>query len=102
MIFRNKDGKTLEDLAKKIGELPGRVSLPEVFDDEFMAEHTDSPSLQAFLDSSGIDPQDAEQFKAMLENPEFDAYVAKHTKFLSWIEMRRAAFNRLMQSRLEL
>jgi len=81
-----------EEKAERAEQLDGENEVPfdELFDRQFMQEHTDSSSIDGFLDQSGWEVESQEDFEQIPED-EFDVYVRQHTEFDSWEEMFRAA-----------
>lgn len=89
----NDFSRSIRDFANRISRLADQkeVKLVELFNDDFMARHSDAGSLQAFMDASPWTDTPAEELGAVLESPEWNDYVAAHTSFDSWLQMRDAA-----------
>jgi hypothetical protein len=81
------DDSKLRELQRKSRELNGQHEIPltELLPDDFIREYTDFQSLQAMVDTCGI-----ENFKEP-NNPEFIKFISTHTKFSTWEEMLEKA-----------
>lgn len=78
----NFDDSELKKLKRKAGELHGEheVSMPDLFTDDFIRQHTDFKTLQEMVDTCGI-----EQMKKQTD--EFAKFIATRTRFNTWDEM---------------
>lgn len=83
--------KFLKNLLERLKALEGTHEVPfdEAFSEDFMRQHTNVNSMDAFLSQGGYGT-DQESFQAIPDD-EFDEYVKKHSDFDSWYEMRKAA-----------
>lgn len=95
--FRRNFEKVVEDLKKKV---EGEVPLKELFPNAFMAEHTMFESIEAMFAASPLAETPAEDLGDALRTPEWDVFVAEHTRFPTWREMIVAAGREEMQRRL--
>lgn len=86
----NKDFmRRLEELGSKTHQ----VAIPDLFPDAFMQKHTQWESAQAMVDASPW-ADDADALKLFLTDqagPPGDRFVAEHTDFQTFSEMRTAA-----------
>lgn len=74
----------------EIGGLGGDVTLNDLFGDDWMAAHTDSDSIGAFIQSCDYEVEDQESFEGIPDR-EWDDYVATHSEFDDWRSMLSAA-----------
>lgn len=90
------DDSKLKDLQRKAKELNGehRIPLAELLPDDFIREYTDFKSLQAMIDTCGI-----EKLKEP-DNPDFIKFVSAHTRFSTWKEMLDEASSRYFKRKL--
>lgn len=81
------DDSKLKELQRKIKGLKEKkpVPLSELFPSDFIRKHTDFQTLQALFDASGIEDEEE------IGNEEFSKFVATHTRFSNWEEMKKAA-----------
>lgn len=81
----------LRSFQRKVEEAarPDAVSVESACTSEFMASHTDAPTLEAFIASTGL-KHDSGEFAA-IPYTEFDEHVKKHSRFQSWEEMQQEA-----------
>ena len=84
--------KKLEDLMNRVNAISGEQHVPfsELFDQNFMAKHTEYVSIEEFINASGYEVHSEEDFKA-IPDAEFDKHVMENTDFDSWEEMMKAA-----------
>lgn len=80
--------KYIKGLKKK---LEAEIPLPEYFPASFMAEHTSFESIEAMFAAGPLAETPAEELGEALHAPEWDAFVAEHTRFPTWDEMLNAA-----------
>ncbi|UOR00188.1 hypothetical protein MUN81_22235 (plasmid) [Hymenobacter sp. 5317J-9] len=82
----------LNELAQNIEQLSQRseVSSEELFNAEFIAQHTQSTSFTEFVRAGGFVFDSAEDFKA-IPDAAFDEHVRHNTDFPNWHEMQLAA-----------
>lgn len=81
----------LRSFQRKVEEAakPDAVSIEAACSSEFMTTHTDAPTLEAFIESTGFKP-DSGEFAA-IPYTEFDEHVKRHSSFQSWEEMQQEA-----------
>jgi len=82
------DVSGLEKFKKKVQELSGthRIPLPELLPDNFIAQHSEFPTLQALIDAGGVnEPSD-------INSEAFSDFVAKHSQFSSYTAMLQAGY----------
>lgn len=80
----------LGEMARRARALDGKmqnVPLRELFPPEFMAKHTEFKTLEAMFDKGGLLQREEEDVKSELDSPEWNEFVARHTKFADWREM---------------
>ena len=92
------DNSRLKELQRKIKNLEGKkpVPLSELFPNDFIRKYTDFQTIQAMLDASGIEN------KEEIGNEKFSKFVATHTRFSNWEEMKKAAGAEYVKRRLGL
>jgi hypothetical protein len=78
-------GEIQDGLSYAVGE--SNVSVRELMDNGFIAEHTNFLNWNNFLKSAGIESE--EDF----EKPETNDFIKRHTEFESWEEMLVQASN---------
>jgi hypothetical protein len=89
----DKVQRRLDDMAKRAAELDGKqqaVSLSELLNDDFIAEHSSFASFDDLLAASPFKVETKEDFEA-IPDAEWDTYIATNTSFESWEEMQRQA-----------
>jgi hypothetical protein len=74
----------------EIGGLGGDVTLDDLFGDDWMAMHTDSESIAAFIESCDYEVDDQESFEN-IPDERWDDHVAAHSQFDDWRSMLSAA-----------
>lgn len=89
----NDFSRSIREFSKRISRLADQkeVKFVELFNDDFMARHSEVASLEAFLEASPWKDTPHEELGAVLESPEWDQYVAANTSFDSWVQMRDTA-----------
>ena len=107
----------LQELRDELRELEEgqRIPLAELFPAKFMQEHTDTSSIQDFLEQSDLfAPEDIaggalnctycetgfESPGEVFNHQEFSRYVKEHTSFSSWEEMLTTAMRRWLARKL--
>lgn len=75
---------------KKLGEMK-QVSFAELLHPDFMAGNTDFATYEEMFEQSGFKVQNAEDFAAIPDD-EWDEFIQARTKFESWAEMQKVAF----------
>lgn len=79
--------KTFERAAQKSKDLDGtKVDFDELFTEEFMLEHANLSSFDAFLKQGNFEVNSEEDF-VNIPDDVFDEYVSKYTDFPNWEEM---------------
>ncbi|KAB1196068.1 MULTISPECIES: hypothetical protein [Haloferax] len=82
----------------EIGGLGGEVTLADLFPPTWVESHTDSTSIDKFVDDSGFDVSDQESFES-IPTHKWDRYVDTHTEFDDWQSMLSAAVERYVLER---
>ena len=83
--------KRLKDLQQRAEALEGERQVPfsELYNADFMHQHTKASSFEEFLIQGGYGTT-KEEFEA-IPDAEFDKYVRENTDFASWIDMQKGA-----------
>ncbi len=86
------DWSGLNQLTEKMKDLDGsnKVSLSELFNEEFMSEYFSFNSFDMMLTSEGIDIKTEKDFED-IEEVVLDEIISKHSKFTTWKEMKTVA-----------
>lgn len=95
--------RRLEALARRVEDLDGEheVPLSELFPPKFMRRHTDFESVEALLDASDFDIESQEAFAA-IPDADWDAFIARVTRFRDWTDMQEQGIAVWAESRLGL
>ncbi len=88
----------LEELDNALESIPSQIPLSDLFNKEFMKEHTSFESFDKLLTAGGYGTT-TEEFEAIPDD-EFDDYIRKHTDFDNWKEMQESAITEYMDSHL--
>lgn len=96
--FKRNFDKVVSDLKRKV---EGDVPLTQLFPDAFMTEHTSFESIEAMFAASPLAETPADELRDALREPEWDAFVADHTRFATWHEMLVTAGREEMARRLK-
>jgi len=78
----------LDDLQRKAEALNGEHQVPfsELFNSDFMHQHTDFESIEALIEAGGFKVETMDDFKA-IPDQEWDEHIAQTTMFANWQEM---------------
>jgi len=81
--------RKLEKIGRGAKELQGThtVSFGELFTAGFMSTHTPNSAFDDFVKAGGFNADDF----ASIPDAEWDAYIARTTKFANWQEMKNKA-----------
>lgn len=92
------DDSKLKELQRKSKELNGerKIPLTELLPDSFIRQYTNSQTLQAMIDASGM--KNLEE----ISNEEFSQFVSTHTRFGNWEEMLKMATTEYVKRKLGL
>jgi len=84
--------RKLNDLQRRAEQLNGeqRVPISQLLNSSFMLQNTTFESFEAMLDSSGFKVETTEDFAAIPDD-EWDAFIVKATRFVSWQDMLETA-----------
>ena len=82
-----------DGLAYTVGE--SNVSVTQLMTDGFIAEHTDFPNWNDFLEAAGI------RSEKDFEKAEFDEFIKRRTDFKEWKEMLVQSANKFVRRREE-
>lgn len=90
----------LKDLQQRAEALEGEHQVPfsELYNADFMRQHTKASSFEEFLIQGGYGTT-KEEFEAIPDD-EFDEYVRNTTDFESWLGMQEAAGAAYISKRL--
>lgn len=85
--------KQLDNIQKQAQEaVNGKVSIGDLFSDEFMRENSEKENFQKFFDESPASGEELEELE-QLNTPEMDDYVRNNTQYESWKDFAQAAAN---------
>lgn len=89
-------------LKKKLNDIEGKrtYTFKELFNDEFMQAHTNSPDISSFLDASGLDFSSQESLRNIDEFT-LDEYISTHSDFQSWHDMKFVASKEMISRQLK-
>lgn len=84
--------KKLEKLERKAETLHGEHEIPfsELFNSYFMQRYTNFSTMEELIEAGGFKVESAEDFKT-LPDQEWDAHIAKATRFANCQEMMEKA-----------
>ena len=68
------------------------VSANDLFPPEFIKNYTDFDSIDSLFDKSGFKIEASQDIENIPEE-QWDAFIYKHTKFTSWQQMKKFAFD---------
>lgn len=88
----------LRAMKERLGET---MTADEMFTADFMREHTAFTSFDEMVAASPIAGTTLEQLAEDLQRPEWDAFVAEHSRFPSWADMLSAAAQEEKRRRLK-
>lgn len=93
--------KGLDAVRKKLKKLTDikQVSFGELFNPSFMASNTDFANIQEMFDQSGFKVESQEDLAAIPDD-QWDDFVTARTRFASWADMQKAAFELFMKKAL--
>ncbi len=95
--------KHIEKLQENVKELEGQHSIPfdELFPTSFMANYTDSSSIEELLQKGNFDIQSQEDFEKIPDDT-MNSFIAMHTSFLTWNQMFTQASEEWLARRLDI
>lgn len=96
-----KVNRSFHQRMKELAE-PQDVPLVELFNEAFMAEHTQFTTFPEMYAAANMPEGDGVTVDAMreaFESPEWNEFVAAHSRFPSWDEMKVAAARANVQKR---
>lgn len=76
---------------QKLMDLGDSISFADLLSPAFIAEYTDFETIQELFEQSGYTVENMEDFAA-IPDEEWDAFIAKNTRFDSWKAMQIKAF----------
>lgn len=82
----------------EIGGLGGDVTLADLFPPAWVESHTDSTTIDKFVDDSDFDVSDQESFES-IPTHKWDRYVNSHSEFDDWQSMLSAGVERYVLER---
>lgn len=84
----------------KLANLEGKISFPDLFPPEFMAQYSNFGTIEELFEKSGFKVESAADFEDIPDN-EWEAYISQNTRFSSWEDMQKTAGNALVQRTLK-
>lgn len=102
--MRDSIQKTIDDLKKlqqNVSEISGThdYSFKELFNDDFISQHSKFKTISELLEPSGLDFSSQEAFRN-INVEELDKYISENTDFSSWEEMKSAATHALLSKKV--
>lgn len=103
--MRIKGAKNLEKQLNKIGdkakkEIDGKVSLEELFSQDFLQKHTSFKSCENLMNSLPIEFESQEDLDNM-DKSKVDPIIKENTEFDNWDEFSQAAANSYAKKKLK-
>lgn len=71
----------------------------ELFNDEFVSQHTKFSSISDFLEPSGLDFSSQEAFRN-IDISALDKYISENSDFSSWEEMKSVAGKAIIEKQI--
>lgn len=94
-------GQGVEKALERLKEnMQGVISLPDLFNEAFMVEHTQFNNFQELLDASPLAGVAVDQLKDGFRTPEWNEFVNAHTRFADWGSMLKTAGTEELKRRL--
>ena len=98
----------MEDLVKKLGELPtkikksveGNVSFSELFNQSFMQKYSSFNSIEELFNFGGFKIESEKDFEEISEE-KLNKVVREKTNFSSWKEMLKAAMTEYVRKKIK-
>ena len=93
----------LKNLEKKIKGLEGEktIALSELMTSDFITKYTGHVTFEDFVNKSGLLHNKTEMTEEILNSDEFNGYIKKNTRFLSWKNMLDVAVKEYIQRQLK-
>jgi len=90
-----------EQLKKNLEEISNtnQLRFDELFNIQFLSEHTSFTSLDDMFEKSGFKVESADDFKA-IPDQEWEDFIIANTSFESWEDMQKAATVAVMSKRM--
>lgn len=84
--------KKLKKVQENLKNVEGtrNYTMKELFNDDFMSQHTKYSNISDFLEASGFDFSSQEAFRNVDES-RLDKYISENSDFSSWEEMKSVA-----------
>lgn len=100
MVLKIKSN--INQLKKNLEEISNtnQLRFDELFNPEFLSEHSSFTSLEDMFDKSGFKVESAEDFKA-IPDEEWEDFIVKNTSFESWVDMQKAAAVAVLSKRMK-
>lgn len=88
-------------LKENLKEIDGThtYSFRELFDNEFMQNHTHFSTISDFITASNLDFSSAEAF-SKIDKDKLDDFVSSHSNFSSWHDMETTAAKLLLSKKI--
>ena len=84
----------------KLASIGDRISFADLFPSSFVSEHTRFETMEELFQSSGFKVDSEDDLKAIPDN-EWEQHIIENTKFDSWLDMQKTAFNSVISNKLK-
>lgn len=93
--------KELKRIQKNLKKVDGThtYTFKELFNDEFMQEHSKFSTISDFFEASGLDFSSQEAFRN-IDVEKLDKYISENSDFSSWEEMKATAGNAILDKQI--
>lgn len=93
--------KQLRKLQENVKKVDGThtYTFKELFNDEFVSQHTKFSNISDFLEPSGLDFGSQEAFRNV-DIVKLDKYISENSDFSSWEDMKSCAAKVLLDKQL--
>lgn len=93
--------KQLKQIKENLKKVDGShtYTFKELFNNDFIASHTEFKNISDFLSASGLDFSSQESFRNLNIN-ELDKYISENSDFNSWEEMKSTATKELLSKKI--
>ena len=93
-----KQLKRMQENLKKV-DGTNTYTFKELFNDEFVSQHTKFSNISDFLEPSGLDFSSQEAFRNIDINA-LDKYISENSDFSSWEEMKSVAGKQIIKKQI--
>lgn len=93
--------KQLKRMQENLKKVDGThtYTFKELFNDEFVSQHTRFSNISDFLEPSGLDFSSQEAFRNIDTNA-LDKYISENSNFSSWEEMKSVAGKQIIEKQI--